>query len=107
MTTKSASMPFPATLRNPIRIDGSLLAFAVALLFVGLIILASASISTADNATGDPFYYVGRQAIAALLGGIAGFVCLFVPMHVWRSTGPLMLLIAFGLLVVVLVPGIG
>jgi cell division protein FtsW len=50
---------------------------------------------------------VGRQAVAALLGGAAGFICLFVPMHFWRSTGPLMLLFAFGLLVVVLVPGVG
>ena len=45
--------------------------------------------------------------MAALIGGFAGFICLFVPMSFWRSTGPLMLLIAFGLLVVVLVPGVG
>jgi cell division protein FtsW len=107
MTAKTASMPFPVTLRNPIRIDYILLGVSLALLFGGLIILASASISTADNTTGDPFFYVGRQAIAAILGAAAGFTCLFVPMHIWRSTGPLMLLIAFGLLVVVLVPGVG
>ncbi|MDH3441388.1 MAG: FtsW/RodA/SpoVE family cell cycle protein, partial [Gammaproteobacteria bacterium] len=107
MTTASATMPFPARLRNPIKIDSFLLGISLTLLLGGLIVLASASISTADNAAGDPFYYVGRQAIAALMGGFAGFVCLFVPMSFWRSTGPLMLLIAFGLLVVVLIPGIG
>ena len=107
MTAGSATMPFPARLKNPINVDSFLLGISLTLLFGGLIVLASASISTADNTAGDPFYYVGRQAIAALIGGVAGFICLFVPMSFWRSTGPLMLLIAFGLLVVVLVPGVG
>ncbi len=107
MTTGSVTMPFPARMKNPIRVDAILLAASLTLLLGGLIVLASASISTADNASGDPFYYVSRQAIAALIGAVAGFACLFVPMTFWRSTGPLMLLIAFGLLVVVLVPGVG
>lgn len=107
MTTGSVTMPFPVRMKNPIRVDGVLLAASLTLLFGGLIVLASASISTADNASGDPFYYVSRQAIAALIGAVAGYACLFVPMTFWRSTGPLMLLIAFGLLVVVLVPGVG
>jgi len=100
-------MPFPVRLRNPIRIDPVLLGVTTTLLLGGLVILASASISTADNATGDPFFYVSRQAVAAILGAVAGFTCLFVPMRFWRSTGPLLLLVAFGLLLVVLVPGIG
>ena len=107
MSIGSATMPFPVQLKNPIRIDPVLLGITLTLLFGGLVVLASASISTADNSAGDPFFYVGRQAVAALLGGAAGFICLFVPMHFWRSTGPLMLLFAFGLLVVVLVPGVG
>jgi cell division protein FtsW len=107
MNVSSATMPFPVKLRNPIRIDPVLLGIALTLLLGGLVILASASIATAENSAGDPFFYVGRQAVAAVLGSIAGFICLFIPMHFWRSTGPLMLLVAFGLLVVVLVPGVG
>ena len=107
MSIGSATMPFPVQLKNPIRIDPVLLGITLTLLLGGLVVLASASISTAENSAGDPFFYVGRQAVAALLGGVAGFICLFVPMHFWRSTGPLMLLFAFGLLVVVLVPGVG
>ena len=107
MSIGSATMPFPVQLKNPIRIDPVLLGITLTLLLGGLVVLASASISTAENSAGDPFFYVGRQAVAALLGGAAGFICLFVPMHFWRSTGPLMLLFAFGLLVVVLVPGVG
>jgi len=100
-------MPFPARLTNQIQLDPVLLAIALTLLLGGLVILASASISTADNAAGDPFFYVSRQALAALIGGAAGFTCLFIPMHFWRSTGPLMLLLCILLLLAVLVPGIG
>lgn len=100
-------MPFPARLRTPLQIDPVLLAIVVTLLFGGMVILASASISISDNAENDPFYYVGRQAIAAILGGAAGFACLFVPMRFWSNVGPLMLLIGLALLLVILIPGVG
>ena len=103
----SITMPFPARLRTPLRIDPVMLVIAVVLLFGGMVILASASISISDNTENDPFYYVGRQAIAAILGGAASFACLFIPMRVWNNVGPLMLLIGLALLLVVLVPGVG
>ena len=107
MSVSSITMPFPAHLRAPLQIDPVLLTIAVTLLFGGIVILASASISIADNTENDPFYYVGRQAIATLLGGAAGFACLFIPMRVWSNIGPLMLLIGLVLLLLILVPGVG
>lgn len=107
MTTQSATTPFPAQLKTSLQFDPVLLTLVLGLLFGGLIILASASISISDNALGEPFYYVERQLIAAGIGGLAGMVCLFVPMQVWRTLGPLLLLAGLGLLLVVLIPGIG
>lgn len=107
MSVDNATMPFPVQLKTPIRFDPVLISIVVTLILGGLIVLASASISIGDSTTNNPFYYVSRQAMAALLGGIAGFACLFIPMRFWSSTGPLMLLIAFALLVVVLIPGVG
>lgn len=107
MSVNSITMPFPARLRTPLQIDPVMLAIAVGLLFGGMVILASASISISDNTQNDPFYYVGRQAIAAILGGAASFACLFIPMRVWSNVGPLMLLAGLALLMVVLVPGVG
>lgn len=107
MSVNSITMPFPARLRTPMQIDPVLLMIAVAILFGGLVILASASISISDNTENDPFYYVGRQAIAALVGGAAGFACLFIPMRMWSNVGPLMLFLGLALLLVVLVPGVG
>lgn len=107
MSADSAMMPFPVKLKAPIRLDPVLLAIVMTLILGGLIVLASASISIADNASNDPFFYVSRQALAALLGAGAGFACLFIPMRFWFNTGPFMLLVAFILLIVVLVPGVG
>ena len=107
MSVSSITMPFPARLRTPMQIDPVLLTIAVVLLFGGLVILASASISISDNTENDPFYYVGRQAIAALIGGAAGFACLLIPMRMWSNIGPLMLLLGLALLLVVLIPGVG
>jgi cell division protein FtsW len=56
---------------------------------------------------GNPFFYIQRQLLAATIGGIAGAICLFIPMQVWQKLGPLMLFTGLALLVVVLIPGIG
>ena len=107
MSSTSAIWPFPARIKTELQIDPVLLAIVLALLMGGFVILASASISISDNATGNPFFYVQRQLLAAAIGAAAGFVCLFIPMLVWRSLGPLVLFVGLALLVVVLVPGIG
>jgi len=100
-------MPFPARLKVPVQFDPVLMTVVFTLLLGGLIILASASISIADGTTGEPFYYVQRQLVAIAIGLASATFCLFVPMHIWRSLGPMMLLLGIALLVLVLIPGIG
>jgi cell division protein FtsW len=107
MSLHSATMPFPVRLKTPIQVDAVLLLIGAALLLGGLVILASASIATSDNLAGDPFFYVERQAVAALIGAAGGILCLFIPMQTWRSIGPLLLLAGIALLAVVLIPGVG
>ena len=107
MNLSSATMPFPARLKTSLQLDPVLLAIGLTLLLGGLVILASASISISDSTVGDPFYYVERQFVAALIGAAAGFLCLFIPFRVWLALGPLLLLLALLLLTVVLIPGVG
>ena len=107
MTARSKMMPFPAQLKTALQIDPVLMTIVITLLLGGLVILTSASITISDNAVGNPFYYVERQLFAIAIGGLGGFVCLFVPMRVWQGLGPLMLLAGLSLLVVVLIPGVG
>ena len=103
----SVTFPFPVRLRTSLKFDPVLVTLVTTLLLGGLVILASASMSISDDATGQPFFYVQRQVVALALGAIVGLVCLFIPMHVWRTLGPLMLLAGLALLLVVLVPGLG
>ncbi len=107
MTARSATMPFPARLKTELKLDPVLLTLVSVLLLGGLVILASASITISDNATGNPFFYLQRQIVAAVLGIGAGLFCLLVPMSVWQTLGFPMLLLGLALLTVVLLPGLG
>ena len=107
MTARSIMMPFPVRLRTELKLDPVLLGIVLTLIATGFVILASASITVADNTSGEPFYYVQRQLFAAVIGAAGAAFCLFVPMSLWRSLGPLMLLAGLAMLCVVLVPGIG
>lgn len=107
MSARSATMPFPARLKTELKIDSVLLGIVLVLLLGGFVILASASISISDNSAGNPFFYLQRQLVAAVIGTIGGGMCLFIPMQVWRSLSPVLLLVGLGLLTLVLVPGIG
>ena len=46
-------------------VDQALLAVAGLILVIGLVMVASASISLADKTTGSPFYYLTRQLLFA------------------------------------------
>lgn len=107
MSVNSIAMPFPARLKTSLKIDPVLLTITLALLLGGLVILASASISISDGTFGRPFYYIERQMMAVAIGAAAGFICLFIPMRLWLSLGPLLLLVAIVLLLLVLLPGVG
>lgn len=107
MSANSITMPFPARLRIPLRLDPVLTTIVLTLMLGGLVILASASIAISDGTFDRPFYYVERQLVAITIGSIAGFICLFVPMRIWCALGPLMLLLGVLLLLVVLIPGVG
>jgi cell division protein FtsW len=107
MTAGNATMPFPARLKTELKLDPVLLTLVMLLLFGGFVILTSASISVSDNATGNPFFYVQRQLVAAAIGAMAGLICLFIPMRIWQSLGFPMLLLGLALLTVVLIPGVG
>lgn len=87
--------------------DGLLLALAGLILVIGLIMVASASISLADKTSGNPFYYLTRQLIFAGVGTAAGVTMYLLPLSWWQRSGYLLLMLAFALLMMVLVPGIG
>ena len=87
--------------------DSALLTVAGLILIIGLVMVASASISLADKTTGSPFYYLTRQLFFLAVGSGAGVLMYMLPLSWWQRSGYLLLMLAFALLVLVLVPGIG
>ena len=87
--------------------DSTLLVLAGLILMIGLIMVASASISLADKTSGSPFYYLTRQLIFAAVGTGAGVMMYVLPLSWWQRSGYLLLMLAFALLMMVLIPGIG
>jgi len=93
--------------RLPVAIDPALVAAAVGLAVVGTIMVGSASISIADNATGEPFYYLTRHLGALAIGAVVFAVVAVLPVETWYRLSGLCALAAIVLLVLPLVPSIG
>jgi cell division protein FtsW len=88
-------------------IDAVIVSATLGLLLIGLVMVTSASVTIADRQAADPFLFLERQLLSAVLGLAGAAVVLAVPMSWWERAAPLMLAVAFILLVVVLLPGIG
>ena len=90
-----------------VRVDGWLLLAAGALFVAGFIALASASLELGERDYNDPFFFLKRQGVAALIGLCGALLAWQAPSRFWERLGPLPLLLAIALLVLVLVPGFG
>jgi cell division protein FtsW len=88
-------------------LDGVMLLLTMAILGLGVVMLASASVTIADRQFGQPFYYLNRQLFALVIGLGIGTACLFIPMQWWERCSFLVLAAALALLVIVLLPGLG
>ncbi|MHA7963767.1 stage V sporulation protein E [Paenibacillus sp. CAU 1782] len=84
-----------------------LLAAIGLILSIGLVMVYSASAVLAFHEFGDRYYYVKRQLLFAGLGAGALFLTMNYHYSVWRRWAPFALLACFGLLVLVLIPGVG
>jgi len=87
--------------------DRSLLFVTLALLSLGLVMVASASISIADSKMSQPLYYFIRQAIFAAVGMFIAWGVVSIRLSFWQRYAPQLLMAGVVLLVLVLIPGIG
>jgi len=88
-------------------LDGKLMFSVCTLLFIGLIMVGSASISIADGKLGQPLFYFNRQLIFTVIGIVLATISMRIRLSVWRQMAPLLLIIGVGLLILVLIPGVG
>jgi len=88
-------------------IDLPLFLSALALLGLGLVMVASSSIAIAERQLAEPLYYFERQLTHALIGLVAAFTVFKVPLGFFQKTGPTLIIVSILLLILVLIPGLG
>ncbi len=98
------------TRRTVAEYDDVLTWIVTALLAIGLVMVYSASIATAEAGkytNYQPSYYLVRHAIFILAGVVAGVVTFQIPTQIWQKYAPYLFLIGVVLLLLVLIPGVG
>ena len=84
--------------RGP-RLDAGLLLAALGLLLIGLVMVASASVTMADRQLGQPFYYAIRQGVYIALGLGLGWIVLQIKLTHWERGSFIWLSLALGLII--------
>jgi len=87
--------------------DAWLSAAVITLLILGVIMVYSASVSTAYKATGSGTYYLYRHLVHLAIALTAMALIMRVRLGLLERSGPALLLFGLGLLVLVLIPGLG
>jgi cell division protein FtsW len=101
--------PYPSPLISGrgIDVDFPMLAGCLALLGLGLVMITSASSEVAAVQSGNTLYMMTRHLVYMIIGIGACGVTMMIPVATWQRLGWLMLIGAFGLLIMVLIPGVG
>ncbi|ACE84440.1 putative lipid II flippase FtsW [Cellvibrio japonicus] len=90
-----------------LRIDWTLLCLWLALMSIGLVMVASASVSFAAVTYDDAWFFAKRHVVYMVMGMVLALFVVCIPTSVWQAYAGPFLLITLFLLVVVLIPGIG
>ena len=88
-------------------LDWALSGVALLLLLLGLVMISSASMTSADRVYGEPFYFFWRQLLHLGLGGLAAVLALRLPLRLWAQLSPALFGLGLLGLVLVLLPGVG
>ncbi len=87
--------------------DPVILLLYLTLICIGLVMVASASISIAEQQNHDAFYYAKRQFLRILLSLVLIWIACRIPLEFWKRNGMILMLGSIFLLALVLMPGIG
>ena len=77
------------------------------IVFIGLMMVYSASNIWAGYKFNDSLYYIKRQALFAVIGIIAMFIFSKIDYHIYQKNANKILIFCFILMILVLIPGLG
>ena len=84
-----------------------LLLTAITLSMIGFIMVSSASMDISERLMGNPFHFLQRHLIYLTMALLFASLTYQVSLNVWKKSGVFLLVFAYLLLLVVLIPGIG
>jgi len=87
--------------------DKWLIVAVLGLVIIGLMMVASSSVMVSTKYYHQPFHFLIRQACYLSVGIVISIAILRVDSSVWEKCSVPLLLVCFGLLLLVLIPGIG
>ncbi|HEX7056036.1 MAG TPA: stage V sporulation protein E [Bacilli bacterium] len=87
--------------------DAVMIMATLLLLGIGVVMVYSASAVLALHDFGDRFYYLKRQLLFAVLGVMAMYLAMNANYQLWKKFAKMGLIIAFVLLLLVIIPGVG
>ena len=88
-------------------VDRDLLVALLALLGIGIVMLASASLWVSEKKYADPYVFLERQLMFLGVGVVFAFALYQFTMRFWQQLGVRLLPLVLVLLILVLIPGIG
>ena len=105
MLTPARQLSEPSAVQP--RVDYWLLGAALALLLVGVVMIASASMDYAGQRYGEPLFFLHRHLVYIVLALALSLIAFRFPMALWQRLSPLLLLSSIAVLLLILVPGVG
>ncbi len=87
--------------------DGVLIAVVVALVSIGVVMVASSSLAVSEGHGVESLHYLQRHLFFLLIGLVGALLLMRTELRLLERRGPGVLVLAFALLGAVLIPGIG
>lgn len=91
----------------PASIDRTLLGAALLLVVLGLVMVASSSVTIADKSLGNPLYFFWKQLLVLAGAILISFAVVRPGLEAWERLGGPLLILGIVLLGIVLIPGVG
>ncbi len=96
--------------RNAVEYDVVLTWIVTALLAIGLVMVYSASIATAEAGkytNHQASYYLMRHGMFIVVGLVCAVIAFQIPTQTWQKYAPILFAVGVALLILVLIPGVG
>ncbi len=88
-------------------LDTVLMVASIAILLLGFVMVASASLHLGEKMANDSFYFLKHQAVHIAIGVVTGLMVVQVKLETWEKWSVWLFMGGLLMLVVVLIPGVG